>query len=51
MAASLNVDYVMMAIVGIAALVPMIYLISAGVKVIALANKESIVCGGHYYLI
>ncbi|QGR02543.1 1-deoxy-D-xylulose-5-phosphate reductoisomerase [Ehrlichia ruminantium] len=46
MAASLNVDYVMMAIVGIAALVPMIYLISAGVKVIALANKESIVCGG-----
>ncbi|CAI27939.1 1-deoxy-D-xylulose 5-phosphate reductoisomerase [Ehrlichia ruminantium str. Gardel] len=46
MAASLNVDYVMMAIVGIAALVPMVYLISAGVKVIALANKESVVCGG-----
>ena len=46
MAASLNVDYAMMAIVGIAALIPMTYLISAGVKVIALANKESVVCGG-----
>ncbi|AHC39259.1 1-deoxy-D-xylulose-5-phosphate reductoisomerase [Ehrlichia muris] len=46
MATSLNVDYAMMAIVGVAALIPMTYLINSNVKVIALANKESIVCGG-----
>ncbi|AHX03648.1 1-deoxy-D-xylulose 5-phosphate reductoisomerase [Ehrlichia chaffeensis str. Heartland] len=46
MATSLDVDYAMMAIVGMAALIPMTYLINSGIKVIALANKESIVCGG-----
>ncbi|CEI85332.1 1-deoxy-D-xylulose-5-phosphate reductoisomerase [Ehrlichia minasensis] len=46
MATSLDVDYAMMAIVGMAALVPMTYLVNSNVKVIALANKESIVCGG-----
>ncbi|WP_037352110.1 1-deoxy-D-xylulose-5-phosphate reductoisomerase [Anaplasma marginale] len=45
-AASRDVDSAVMAITGIAALHPVIRLIKSGVKSIALANKESVVCGG-----
>ncbi|WP_447582099.1 1-deoxy-D-xylulose-5-phosphate reductoisomerase [Anaplasma marginale] len=45
-AASQSVDSAVMAITGIAALHPVIRLIKSGVKSIALANKESVVCGG-----
>ncbi|MFV9881739.1 MAG: 1-deoxy-D-xylulose-5-phosphate reductoisomerase [Anaplasma ovis] len=45
-AASQSVDSAVMAITGIAALHPVIRLIESGVKSIALANKESVVCGG-----
>ncbi|QOD38402.1 1-deoxy-D-xylulose-5-phosphate reductoisomerase [Candidatus Wolbachia massiliensis] len=44
--ASLPIDLSVIAIVGIAGLEPVIEAIESGTKVIALANKESIVCGG-----
>ncbi|ACZ49186.1 1-deoxy-D-xylulose 5-phosphate reductoisomerase [Anaplasma centrale str. Israel] len=46
-AASCGVDSAVMAITSIAALRPVVRLIESGVKSIALANKESIVCGGN----
>jgi 1-deoxy-D-xylulose-5-phosphate reductoisomerase len=48
--ASLPVDLSVIAIVGIAGLGPVIEVIESGTKVIALANKESIVCGGKLLL-
>ncbi|UIP92797.1 1-deoxy-D-xylulose-5-phosphate reductoisomerase [Wolbachia endosymbiont of Anopheles demeilloni] len=48
--ASLPVDLSVVAIVGIAGLDPVIKVIESGTKVIALANKESIVCGGKLLL-
>ncbi|CCE77418.1 MULTISPECIES: 1-deoxy-D-xylulose-5-phosphate reductoisomerase [Wolbachia] len=48
--ASLPVDLSVIAIVGIAGLEPVIKVIESGTKVIALANKESIVCGGKLLL-
>ncbi|KJV68921.1 1-deoxy-D-xylulose-5-phosphate reductoisomerase [Candidatus Neoehrlichia procyonis] len=50
MASSLNVDCAIVAIVGIAALCSVMNLIKFGVNTIALANKESIVCGGQLLL-
>lgn len=48
--ASLPVDLSVVAIVGIAGLEPVMQVIESGTKVIALANKESIVCGGKLLL-
>ncbi|NSM56335.1 1-deoxy-D-xylulose-5-phosphate reductoisomerase [Wolbachia endosymbiont of Atemnus politus] len=48
--ASLPVDLSVVAIVGIAGLEPVMHVIESGTKVIALANKESIVCGGKLLL-
>ncbi|MGL9725970.1 MAG: 1-deoxy-D-xylulose-5-phosphate reductoisomerase [Wolbachia sp.] len=48
--ASLSVDLSVIAIVGIAGLEPVMQTIESGTKVIALANKESIVCGGKLLL-
>lgn len=44
--ASIPVDLAIIAIIGIAGLAPVMRTIESGTKVIALANKESIVCGG-----
>ncbi|MDN5248301.1 MAG: 1-deoxy-D-xylulose-5-phosphate reductoisomerase [Wolbachia endosymbiont of Tyrophagus putrescentiae] len=44
--ASIPVDLAIIAIVGIAGLVPVMKAIESGTKVVALANKESIICGG-----
>lgn len=44
--ASIPVDLSIVAIIGIAGLAPVMQIIESGTKVIALANKESIVCGG-----
>ncbi|QXK91996.1 1-deoxy-D-xylulose-5-phosphate reductoisomerase [Neoehrlichia mikurensis] len=49
-ASSLNVDCAVVAISGIAALYSVMNLIKFGVSTIALANKESIVCGGQLLL-
>lgn len=48
--ASIPVDLSVVAIVGIAGLEPVMQVIESGTKVIALANKESIVCGGKLLL-
>ncbi|APR98022.1 1-deoxy-D-xylulose-5-phosphate reductoisomerase [Wolbachia endosymbiont of Folsomia candida] len=48
--ASLPVDLSVVAIVGIAGLEPVMQIIESGTRVIALANKESIVCGGELLL-
>ncbi|QKX02975.1 1-deoxy-D-xylulose-5-phosphate reductoisomerase [Wolbachia endosymbiont of Litomosoides sigmodontis] len=48
--ASLPVDLSVIAVVGIAGLEPIMCVIESGTKVIALANKESIVCGGKLLL-
>ena len=45
-AASLKVDSAVMAITGIAALLPVMKLIEVRTRTIALASKESLVCGG-----
>ncbi|QKX01723.1 1-deoxy-D-xylulose-5-phosphate reductoisomerase [Wolbachia endosymbiont of Cruorifilaria tuberocauda] len=44
--ASLPTDLSVVAITGIAGLEPVMHIIESGTKVIALANKESIICGG-----
>ncbi|QKX01040.1 1-deoxy-D-xylulose-5-phosphate reductoisomerase [Wolbachia endosymbiont of Dipetalonema caudispina] len=48
--ASLPIDLSVVAIAGIAGLEPVMNIIESGTKVIALANKESIVCGGELLL-
>lgn len=48
--ASIPVDLSIISIVGIAGLEPVIQTIECGTKAIALANKESIVCGGKLLL-
>ncbi|WP_265022049.1 1-deoxy-D-xylulose-5-phosphate reductoisomerase [Wolbachia endosymbiont (group A) of Icerya purchasi] len=48
--ATIPVDLSVVAIVGIAGLEPVMEVIESGTKVIALANKESIVCGGKLLL-
>ncbi|WP_168464227.1 1-deoxy-D-xylulose-5-phosphate reductoisomerase [Wolbachia endosymbiont of Ctenocephalides felis wCfeT] len=48
--AAMPVDLSVIAIVGIAGLEPVMRVIESGTKVIALANKESIVCGGRLLL-
>ncbi|KLT21954.1 1-deoxy-D-xylulose 5-phosphate reductoisomerase [Wolbachia endosymbiont of Armadillidium vulgare str. wVulC] len=48
--ASLPVDLSVIAIVGIAGLEPVMQVIESDTKVIALANKESIICGGKLLL-
>ncbi|QKX02302.1 1-deoxy-D-xylulose-5-phosphate reductoisomerase [Wolbachia endosymbiont of Dirofilaria (Dirofilaria) immitis] len=48
--ASLPIDLSVVAIAGIAGLEPVMHIIESGTKVIALANKESIVCGGKLLL-
>ncbi|MDG7056374.1 MAG: 1-deoxy-D-xylulose-5-phosphate reductoisomerase [Wolbachia endosymbiont of Meromenopon meropis] len=48
--ASLPVDLSVIGIVGIAGLEPVMRVIESGTKIIALANKESIVCGGKLLL-
>lgn len=48
--ASIPVDLSIIAIVGIAGLKPVMQLIENGTKIIALANKESIVCGGKFLI-
>ncbi|MCA4775350.1 1-deoxy-D-xylulose-5-phosphate reductoisomerase [Wolbachia endosymbiont of Mansonella ozzardi] len=48
--ASLPVDLSVVAIVGIAGLEPVMQVIESSTKIIALANKESIVCGGKLLL-
>ncbi|WP_341808341.1 1-deoxy-D-xylulose-5-phosphate reductoisomerase [Wolbachia endosymbiont (group E) of Neria commutata] len=48
--ASLPVDLSVVAIVGIAGLEPVMRVIESGTRIIALANKESIVCGGKLLL-
>ncbi|WP_395462734.1 1-deoxy-D-xylulose-5-phosphate reductoisomerase [Wolbachia endosymbiont of Cantharis cryptica] len=48
--AAIPVDLSVVAIVGIAGLEPAMQVIESGTKVIALANKESIVCGGKLLL-
>jgi len=48
--ASIAVDLSVVAIVGIAGLEPVMRIIESGTKAIALANKESIVCGGKLLL-
>lgn len=48
--ASLPVDLSVVAIVGIAGLEPVMRIIESGTRIIALANKESIVCGGKLLL-
>ncbi len=48
--ASLPVDLSVVAVVGIAGIEPVMHVIESGTKVIALANKESIVCGGKLLL-
>ncbi len=50
MAASIAVDRAIVAIVGIAGLEPTMKIIESGTKIIALANKESIICGGKLML-
>ncbi|MCV3769463.1 MAG: 1-deoxy-D-xylulose-5-phosphate reductoisomerase [Wolbachia pipientis] len=47
---SLPIDLSVVAIAGIAGLEPVMNIIESGTKVIALANKESIVCGGELLL-
>ncbi|WCR58285.1 1-deoxy-D-xylulose-5-phosphate reductoisomerase [Wolbachia endosymbiont of Ctenocephalides felis wCfeJ] len=48
--AALPVDLSVIAVVGIAGLEPVMHIIESGTKAIALANKESIVCGGELLL-
>lgn len=48
--ASIPVDLSVIAVVGIAGLEPVMKVIESGTKAIALANKESIVCGGKLLL-
>ncbi|WCR54308.1 MAG: 1-deoxy-D-xylulose 5-phosphate reductoisomerase [Wolbachia endosymbiont of Ctenocephalides orientis wCori] len=48
--ASIPVDLSVAAVVGIAGLEPVMKVIESGTKAIALANKESIVCGGKLLL-
>ncbi|WFW29813.1 MAG: 1-deoxy-D-xylulose-5-phosphate reductoisomerase [Wolbachia endosymbiont of Menacanthus eurysternus] len=48
--ASLQIDLAIIAIVGIAALKPIMQIIESGTKIIGLANKESIVCGGKFLI-
>lgn len=49
-AASIPVDRAVIAIVGIAGLTSTMKIIESKAKVIALANKESIICGGEFML-
>ncbi|MDD9332078.1 MAG: 1-deoxy-D-xylulose-5-phosphate reductoisomerase [Wolbachia sp.] len=46
--ASISVDLSVVALVGIAGLEPVMQIIESGTKIVALANKESIVCGGKF---
>lgn len=49
-AASIPVDRAVIAIVGIAGLMPTMKIIESKTKIIALVNKESIICGGEFML-
>ncbi|WP_339048908.1 1-deoxy-D-xylulose-5-phosphate reductoisomerase [Candidatus Mesenet endosymbiont of Phosphuga atrata] len=49
-AASIPIDRAVVAIVGIAGLMPTMKIIESKTKIIALANKESIICGGGFML-
>ncbi|UWI83077.1 1-deoxy-D-xylulose-5-phosphate reductoisomerase [Wolbachia endosymbiont of Howardula sp.] len=48
--AGIPVDLSVIAILGIAGLAPVLQVINSGTKIIAIANKESIICGGKLLL-